>query len=264
MSNTKPMTLTGLQPNNPLAVMAAYGVLRLLPDATLRWPGVYPELQCGDDPITRLAAVLPKRQRAPENTLFNKPEDISDLRVAAAQIPTDWLLAFVGESSTGLVRSNLKLLAGGHRFITNARDIMAELEQQDAEVRLREALFGPWQYARGSQAWGWDARANVRTAALSRESSDAPKYSGLGAAWLAWESLPLWPVVNGHTLGWSGTMRYVTVGEWVGWHDLRGLMLGFDDFPKREQKALGIREWHALRLGTWQYGAVLGWAQQVL
>jgi hypothetical protein len=34
------MKLTALRANNPVAVMAAYGALRLLPGARLRWDGL--------------------------------------------------------------------------------------------------------------------------------------------------------------------------------------------------------------------------------
>lgn len=61
----------GLQPNNPLAVMAAYSVLRLLPDATVRWSGTHPELSCDGDPVRRLASLLPERMSAPENTILD-------------------------------------------------------------------------------------------------------------------------------------------------------------------------------------------------
>ena len=257
------LTLTGLWPNNPLAVMAAYGVLRLLPDATLSWAGAHPALACDGDPVARLAALLPERRQAPETTRFDKPDAITDYREGAAVIPSDWLLAYAAEGAEELARTNLKLLGGRHQFIVNAREIMTALTAQDAVARVREALLGPWHYERGLQAWGWDAAANIDTAASSKDGSSTPKYAALGAAWLAWESLPLWPMVNGRTLGWSKGMRYLTTDEAVGWHELRALLLGRDALSDREREALGVREWHAPRIATSQYGGVFGWAHPV-
>lgn len=70
-------------------------------------------------------------------------------------------------------------------------------------------------------------------------------------------------MINGRTLGWDRGMRYVTVGEAVRWDDLLALTLGLDGLSGREREALGVRDWHAPRVSTSQYGFVLGWAYEV-
>lgn len=257
--------LTGLQANNPLAVMAAYGVLRLLPEATLAWSDAHPELVCDGDPVKRLADLVSQRRQAPEVMLFDRPESISDYRLAAEQMPTDWLIAFAAESDVDAdktLATDLKLLGGRHQFVRNARDVMDALISRGAAARIRNALVGPWHYEEGPQAWGWDAAANIDTAASSKPGTDTPKYVALGAGWLAWESLPLWPMVNGRTLQWERGLRYVTVGQRVGWHELLALMLGALSLGERERHALSIEEWFAPQLATSKFGSVLGWARK--
>lgn len=259
------MKLTALRPNNPVAVMAAYGALRLLPGARLRWEGLHPELEWDGDLIGFLAERLPERRQAPEVTLIDDPRKIAGpegYRELAGKIPTGWLVAYATETPKGLRDTGLRLLGGRHQVIANAREIMAALAERDLRAKLTEALLGPWRYEdRDLQAWGWDAAARIDAAASVKAVTAAPKFGVLGAYWLAWESLPLWPMVNGRTVGMEPHhWVYPTCAEWLGVEGLRSLILGAARMHQRELSALGVTRWRTERIGSSDYGGVLGWA----
>lgn len=259
------MRLTALRANNPVAVMAAYGALRLLPGARLRWDGAHPELECRGCVFELLAGRLRECLDAPAVTLIDDPRKIDGAaayRELATRMPGEWLLAYAAETSEGPRPTGLRLLGGRHRFIANAREIMTSLLRQDVRLKLQEALLGPWRYAdKGLQAWGWDAAARIDAAASAQAVTSAPKFGVLGAYWLAWESLPFWPMINGHTVGMSRhSWVYPTCAEWLRADDLRALILYAARMNEREATALGLRRWRSERIGSSDYGGVLGWA----
>jgi hypothetical protein len=259
------MKLTALRANNPVAVMAAYGALRLLPGARLRWDGLSPELDWKGDVIDFLAGLLPSRLTAPEVTLIDDPRKIGGAegyRQLGSQMPGEWLVAYAAETAEGIRPTGLRLLGGRHQFIANAREIMTSLLKQDVRVKLQEGLIGPWRYEdKGLQAWGWDADARIDAASSAKAVTSAPKFGVLGAYWLAWESLPLWPMVNGRTVGMDRYhWAYPTCAEWLGAESLRALILGAAGLDNRETTTLGMIRWRAERIGSSDYGGVLGWA----
>ena len=166
------MKLTALRTNNPVAVMAAYGALRLLPNARLRWDGPHPELAWEGQVIDFLAGCLQARLIAPEVTLIDDPRKIDGAqgyRKLGDQMPSEWLVAYSAETADGLRPTGLRLLGGRHQFIANAREIMASLLKRDVRLKLREGLIGPWRYEdKGLQAWGWDAAARIDAAASAK------------------------------------------------------------------------------------------------
>ncbi|QKS30281.1 MAG: hypothetical protein HT579_15970 [Candidatus Accumulibacter similis] len=259
------MELSALRANNPVAVMAAYGALRLLPGARLRWTGPHPELEWHADVIDSLAARLPDRPQSPELGLIDDPRQIDGAehyRQLAKRMPGEWLLAYAAETAAGLRPTGLRLLGGKHLFISNAREVIAALQRHDVRGKLAEALLGPWRYEdKGLQAWGWDAAARIDAAASAKAVTAAPKFGVLGAYWLAWESLPFWPLVNGRTVGMDRRhWVYPTCAEWLGADGLRALILGAGELDVREARALGVRQWRCERIGSSDYGGVLGWA----
>lgn len=259
------MKLTALRANNPVAVMAAYGALRLLPNARLRWDGPHPELAWEGQVIDFLAECLQARLTAPEVTLIDDPrkiDSVQEYRKLSDQMPSEWLVAYSAETADGLRPTGLRLLGGRHQFIANAREIMASLLKRDVRLKLHEGLIGPWRYEdKGLQAWGWDAAARIDAAASAKAVTSVPKFGVLGAYWLAWESLPFWPMVNGRTVGMDKRCWvYPTCAEWLGAESLRALILGAAGMDDREATALGVRRWRSERIGSSDYGGVLGWA----
>lgn len=268
------MKLTGLHPNNPVAVMSAYGALRLLSGARIRWLGPHPEIEFEGDIVTHLVEQLPERLLAPENTLL---DDVIDGPALIGKIPDEWLMAYAGQCppedggtgrkarmhNAGWTPTDLLLLGGRHLFVANARKIMEQLARQNVRDKVAEALVGPWRYEdAGLQAWGWDAATRIDAASAVDEVTKAPKFGVFGAYWLAWESLPLWPMINGRTVGMNRSgWTYPTCQEWLGLEGLRSLILAEDRLGPREVVALGVTRWHSPKLRPSDYGSVLGWAQ---
>ncbi len=208
------LTLTALVANNPMAVMTAYGALRLLPGARLRWPGAHPELDYPGDAVADLAALVPGRKEAAEYRRYDDPRSIKDYAEAKTELPHAWLAAFAEQKPAGkdkdpvVHETGLRLYAGKHLLIVNAAKVLATLSKSKAGVnaKIEEALFGPWRYEdrapdKKLKGWGWDP-AQVNDAAVVEEDSSETPTPGVAAAyWLGWESLPLWPVIEGATIG---------------------------------------------------------------
>jgi hypothetical protein len=269
--------LTALRPNNPVAVMAAYGALRLLPGARLRWEGPHPELEWDGNPIDQLARLLPDRIQCPEVTLLDDVGESPDL---IGRIPSEWLIAYAGQCAPrqvagkgrkarmlpkGWTPTDLLLMGGRHQFVANAREIMAALSKRDIHAKIEEALVGPWRYEdRGQQAWGWDASARIDASSSPKAVTNSPKFGVLGAYWLAWESLPFWPMVNGCTVG-MGRVHWIypTCAAWLGAEGMRSLILGAAAMEEREAAALAVTLWRSGRISSSDYGGVLGWATPV-
>lgn len=268
------MRLTALRPENPVAMMAAYGALRLLPGAQIRWEDEHPELSWDGDILQALADRLPERMLAPEVTLLSDPRDkniggIAGYRRLADQIPHDWLSAYAAESSEGVVATDLLLLGGRHQFVSGAREILKGLASGDIAAKIEEALIGPWTYSDSALAWGWDAAIRLDASALPLEVSSAHKAGVLGAYWLAWESLPLWQMIGRRTVGMHREHRqwhwaYPTCAEWQSWQGLRALVMGLKRMPERELRSLGVRTWVAPVIGTSQFGKELGLARTLI
>lgn len=265
------MKLTALRPNNPVAMMSAYGLLRLLPGARLRWKEACPELDWDGDVLDTLEALLPLRANAPEYLLLDDPRDkniggVDGYRkLVAKQMPSEWLIAYAAESAKGIQDTDLLLMGGKHKFVLNARDIINTLLKADVRDKLSEALLGAWRYEdRGLQAWGWDAAARIDAASSPKDVSGTPKYGVLGAYWLAWESLPLWPLINGRTVGIDrSAWVYPICAEWLDIEGLHALILSGQRLPQGELHALGVTLWRSAVLRPSQYGKVLGWATPV-
>jgi hypothetical protein len=176
-------------------------------------------------------------------------------------VPHDWLSALCVEADPrtaqkddkGIASTRLLLFSGRHQFVRAARELMDALGRHDVADRLREALIGPWRYDTKAQAWGWDAAARDDTAAMAAAPSAKDKLGVPGAYWLAWESLPLWQMVGGVTVGHDTRQRawsYPTCAEWLSWDGLRALVLARERLPERELRALGVRVWTAPILDT--------------
>ena len=91
---------------------------------------------------------------------------------------------------------------------------------------------------------------------------NAPKVGVLGAYWLGWEALPLFPAIKGRTLGWSGGLRYPTWSEWLDYPDIRALLLGLDGLRAADRQALGVMIRFARYLQTHVSSGRLGWASE--
>lgn len=262
------MKMTGLQADNPIAWMAACGATRLLSGARLRWEGEVPEMEYPGEIIAELAAMPMQRLAAPE--IQYSPKLVAKMGIAEwkmlKQLPGEWALAYGSQTETGMSATNLKIRpGGGYNMVSDARSMLTALTQGNAPDKVTEALLGPWRYQdRDVVAWGWDAGARIDAAAIGSKSENAPKSGVLGAYWLGWEALPLFPTIHGKTINWSATgLRYPTWSEWLEYPDIRALMLGIDGLRPADQAALGVKVWSARYLKTHDSSGRLGWASEV-
>lgn len=260
------MKLDALEPENPIAWMAACGALRLLPGARLRWIDRTPELQFDGDVLAALAELPARRRQSAE--IDYAPKLGAKMTEAAWQalkaVPEDWGLALGAQTAGGMQGTNLKIRPGNYDMLADTRAMLDRLMQRDIAEKVAEALVGPWRYEDANcVAWGLDAAARIDTAAIGSEIDKAPKPGVLGAYWLGWEALPLFPTVAGKTRGWSDGLRYPTWSEWLDYPEVRALMLGLDSLRAVERRALGIRIWFARYLKTHASSGRLGWASEV-
>jgi hypothetical protein len=139
-------------------------------------------------------------------------------------------------------------------------DTVGEDRVRDA---FREALIGPWQYAdKKVHSWGWDVNAQ-RDKATAREDPEGASSGVAGAYWLAWEALPLFPVIGGHALGagrrswsWPLSSRLLSLAA------TRSLLLCAPLLDDIERRAMGVERWQTTiaqsgRLGFFQPARVL-------
>lgn len=260
------MKLTALLPENPIAWMAACGTLRLLPGARLRWKDGTPELHFDGDVLATLAALVPERLASPEVQF--QPKIRSEMSAAAWQdiktIPLEWVLALGVQTASGMSCTNFKMRPGDHDMLRDTRSIVDRLAKSDISGKLTEALQGPWRYEDAEcVAWGWDAAARIDAAAISTKAERMPKFGVLGAYWLGWEALPLFPMINGKTLGWSDGLTYPTWSQWLDYREVKALMLGLHSLRSGEIKALGVRVWFSRYLKTHTSSGRLGWSVEI-
>ena len=243
---TEPTRLTGLEGTNPLGFFAALGVQTLfahaetgprlwwtdtaVPHAVVdgeydiehitdqacrefpRWlesPALNPGFGTDPDDSKYLpdatAKFTPEHLRTYlENTL---PSDIPGNRLASALVAED--------STDGGGRAkptDLYFAAGPHKWLDNARALLAETTRED----ILRALTGPWDYSSKLSSLGWDIE-DERVYALSavKPSKAAnKKLINPGAESLAVLGLSRHPVFKGQTGGRSRTLTAGCSGGW--------------------------------------------------
>ncbi|MEQ1564473.1 MAG: hypothetical protein ABMA64_02460 [Myxococcota bacterium] len=232
--------LTGLDGSNPLGFFAALGMLRwlrggLAPDARLSfrdgtWRAVLhdaPDLSkwasaVADDARTQverthLAFSYPRkdgtaRDLKPPPELFR--HWLTELR---AQCDTEGLAFAMGyaselgrDASHGAVvkPTALHFTAGQQQFLVTVRELAGALTTDD----ILEALLGPWRYERPVKTLSWDATVSRSYALRASDPSKEKRLGNPGADWLAFQALPLFPVVSrgrlAQTHGVSGSWKF--------------------------------------------------------
>jgi len=138
---------------------------------------------------------------------------------------------------------------------------MSALASRDVADKVREALVGPWRYEDNNVAFGWDAAARQDSTVMPHAPDAKNKPCVLGVNWLAWESLPLWQMVDWQTIGVTRATKvktktwcYPTCAEWLSWDGLKALVLGVGRISERERRALGVRLWETAIVGRSEGG----------
>lgn len=215
------VVLTGLDGSNPLAFMAALGVLEALTDqglaVTLTWreDGIWrPVVRANDLSLERLLALLEEDRvscsREPALELeYGGTRDLKPppavfrhylLELAERATPerrrsVDWASAFatdVAVDNNGNTKPTaLHFTAGTQAWLVMVLKLRDEVQLPDFE----EALIGPWRYERTLPVMGWDSTIS-RDYALRASNPSSDKKAGVpGADWLAVRGLPNLPVL---------------------------------------------------------------------
>lgn len=210
--------LTALDAADPLGFLAALGVLRVVSrhdeEARLRWvrDGNWTAaLQTAGplDLVDLLGSELERWRRGHPAVDFaagadRKIQDLkhppADFRALMLRLIGDPEAAeFVAAYATGVAvdgsgqtkPTSFHLTAGQQRFMDAVLDLRAAVTRED----LVEALHGPWVGRIGPKDTRWRAASERSRALLSFDPGKEKSATVAGAAWLAFQSLPLFPVV---------------------------------------------------------------------
>lgn len=251
MNASAHIDLPGLTGNNPLAFLAALGLLRtvtrLWPDEAIRlawcitsgaWsPWIeFDRKLSRDELVESLRAGLAKMSGHP---VFGFADDLTltidefrcicEEAVAAAssenRIYADFLAAYGSDGLSGDEKTDriqdtaLRTMSGaGHQHFLG---FMRELVDVTEPSHLYAALFEPWAYRDGKPCMRWDPQDDRRYALRWREPSGDPVRTVRGANRLAIEALPLIPTApvlrSLHTTGFVQRRREGVFFTWPIW-----------------------------------------------
>lgn len=226
------LSLTGLDGANPLAFLAAVGLLRVLDERTpadrprprMRWREAgrwRPELQgvaTIDDVVDCVLGEIASWKDEPALALLHEgaePED--DLKPSPAAyrafLESARERTLMGEARTArfaasfaseLVQDNagktkptaLHFTAGQQRFLEMVRQLMKSVGRD----HLVEALVGPWTGTSPLPSLSWDSTVQRAYALRASDPSKEKRGSVPGAEVLAFHALPFFPVVANERL----------------------------------------------------------------
>jgi hypothetical protein len=222
--------LTGLRADLPIGVMAALGCLRVCErtedfrGSKLGWTPaggtfsavLYPlSERSAAELVTALMADVKRAAERMELTWRKKlkgltPQEYREAASAAivqSRETADWFAAFGCETATdreGIVEPTpLDMTGGPQEFLAGAAELAERLSTtpkarraKTPEQAYQEALFGPWQYSDDQHSLGWDPMT-IKLGAFTNQAPTKMANAGVMAAvWLAFESLPLFPVFS--------------------------------------------------------------------
>lgn len=212
----KSHVLAGLDASDPLAFMAAIGVLRLLSrertDVRLRWveAGSWSAVVDVDGDVDLVDTITAdiERWRAGHRALDfavgadRKIQDLkhppaefrSLMRSVASDAEASSFIAALGTGvaidGTGQSKpTSFHFCAGQQRFM----DAVLDLRDSVTRADVVEALFGPWIGRDGPKDLRWRAASERYRALLSFDPSKEKSLTVAGAVWLAFQALPLFP-----------------------------------------------------------------------
>jgi hypothetical protein len=227
------LKLDGLDGSNPLAFLAALGVLRALadtdtnPPARIRWSndGRWRPVLLGvgsrDELVSRLVQDLGGWATDPSLDLHYEKKDggkvahdlkpcpkrfreylthLLEFRRPEKQRSLEYAGAFATETVTD---NNGNVKPTALHFTAGQQEFLAMVEQLITGAKgipgvtaedFHEALWGPWRYERPLPVLGWDATTSRDYALRASDPSKDKKLGVPGADWLAFRALALLPV----------------------------------------------------------------------
>jgi hypothetical protein len=221
----KQISLTGLRPDLPISVMAAFGLLRICSrlldnqEPRLAWvdsgSGLNAALQTKEDlSHSDLVSILIKSVSETINyAAFKwagqlKSEKVEIFSGHAMQAlaastsldrkETDWFASFgsdlVKNDEDELRTTPFDMSVARQKFPSDAIKLGSSfINDEKSRDYFHEALFGPWRYADDQHSFGWDP-TTMKMGAFTHKAPTGMANTGVRAAvWLAFESLPLFP-----------------------------------------------------------------------
>jgi len=210
--------LMGLTASSPIGFMAACGMLRALSsdrvvEIRLGWRNGHAVIEGIDaqSAVSELFANMEGRAEAPEFNWSDSPRNVrpEEYRLACQSVAgDDRALGFMaGWASDAVIRNNavsatrLDMTSGQQKLLRDLRSLAKRITLSHLEAAL---LGGPYE---GQSSFGLDPVA-VRSHAHENQAPTKSKAPGKpGLIWLAFESIPLHPVVpvstnRAQTTGW--------------------------------------------------------------
>ena len=214
------LTLTGLDGSNPLGFMASLGVFSVAAqhhaDCRLGWEfaGIWRPIllssannidelvewlaedrqSCAADPALALRYAEKHDLKAPPEHFREYLRLIAESSGPTSRRSADWAGAFgsdvIGDNNGNTKPTALHFTAGQQQFLQMVTQLVEEVTVED----LREAIVGPWSYARPLPVMGWDSTASRDYALRARNPSTDKKLGVPGADWLAIRALSFFPV----------------------------------------------------------------------
>lgn len=210
--------MPALDAADPLGFLAALGVLRIVslhdPGARLHWiqDGIWSAVLRTTDPLDLIEVLVADLERWRQGhpavefavnadrkvqDLKHPPEDFRELMLELAEHPE--AAGFAAAYATGVAvdgsgqtkPTSFHFTAGQQRFMDAVLDLRASITKED----LEEALNGPWMGRVGPKDTRWRAASERSRALLHFDPGKERSSTVGGAAWLAFQALPLFPVV---------------------------------------------------------------------
>lgn len=242
------LVLTALRAENPMAVMAALGLLRLCDGAAefgrcrLSWreagriwrPVLHVEEECAAEGLCvwlediALRGGLPWRHDIPWDKV--KGLEAGEFRrVAEAQpaVMRSWLAGFTAEPLPGVKDSNqspFDTMAGQVEFLAKLREAEDRLRakgggREGEPEQWARALFEGWAYEDEVKLLNWDPATVAQGAFAVNEPKSTPANNELAAFWLAGHALPyyavVWTAKGTQAVGWTLDAEQMRVPLWT-------------------------------------------------
>lgn len=203
---------------DPLGFMAAIGVLRVVSrddtEAKLVWrrDGIWSAVLQTTEPLDLIEILISDVERwrrghpavefavnadRKAQDLKHPPDEFRKLMLSlvgdleAADFVAAYATGVAVDGSGQTKPTSLHLTAGQQRFMDAVLDLRAAVTRED----LHEALYGPWTGRVGPKDTRWRAASERSRALLSFDPSKEKGATVVGAAWLAFQAMPLFPVV---------------------------------------------------------------------
>jgi hypothetical protein len=243
--------LTGIRADLPIGFMAAIGCLRVCQrmeefrGSKLSWAtsgGSFSAVLHSPSSATAdqlVLALLVDVKRATERPELNwRPKlkgldpatfhDAADHAVEGGGEAAQWFAAFACETAKDregyLEPTPLDMTGGPQEFLGGICELAQKLsttpkskKAKTPEQAFREALFGPWRYEDDQHSLGWDP-TTIKLGAFTNQAPTKMANAGVMAAvWLAFESLPMFPVFSARDIRGFERARREWIFSWPVW-----------------------------------------------